>query len=239
MRLLFIRHGDPDYEHDSLTETGFKEARALGEKLGKENIDVFYCSTMGRALRTAEPTLNAHGAEAIMCDWLREFNHPVNRSEDSGIAWDFLPEKWKNDSLLYGRDTWLDSEIFRGTDIKKHYDKCIEEFEKVLASHGYERNGELYRVRESNHKTIAFFGHFGMNSVLISHLLGVNPFILWHNTVIPPTGVTTFYSEERRDGIASFRMSGLGDVSHLYSQGLEPSFAARFCECYADDTRHD
>ena len=29
MRLLFIRHGDPDYEHDTLTEKGRREAALL------------------------------------------------------------------------------------------------------------------------------------------------------------------------------------------------------------------
>ncbi len=27
MKLIFIRHGDPDYEHDTLTEKGIREAR--------------------------------------------------------------------------------------------------------------------------------------------------------------------------------------------------------------------
>ena len=27
MRILIIRHGDPDYEHDSLTEKGWREGR--------------------------------------------------------------------------------------------------------------------------------------------------------------------------------------------------------------------
>lgn len=29
MRILMIRHGDPDYEHDSLTEVGKKRQRFL------------------------------------------------------------------------------------------------------------------------------------------------------------------------------------------------------------------
>ncbi len=32
MRILMIRHGDPDYEHDSLTETGKKEAALLDRR---------------------------------------------------------------------------------------------------------------------------------------------------------------------------------------------------------------
>ena len=33
MKLLFIRHGDPDYTIDSLTEKGWKEAEFLSEKI--------------------------------------------------------------------------------------------------------------------------------------------------------------------------------------------------------------
>ena len=32
MKLLFIRHGDPDYEKDYLTEKGFREATGLKGK---------------------------------------------------------------------------------------------------------------------------------------------------------------------------------------------------------------
>ena len=30
MRLIFIRHAEPDYEHDSLTEKGWREAKLAG-----------------------------------------------------------------------------------------------------------------------------------------------------------------------------------------------------------------
>ena len=32
MRLILIRHGDPDYVRDSLTEKGFREANLLAER---------------------------------------------------------------------------------------------------------------------------------------------------------------------------------------------------------------
>ena len=34
MRLLFVRHGDPDYVHDTLTEKGHREAAFLAERAG-------------------------------------------------------------------------------------------------------------------------------------------------------------------------------------------------------------
>ena len=33
MRFLIIRHGDPDYEKDSLTEKGWREAALLADRL--------------------------------------------------------------------------------------------------------------------------------------------------------------------------------------------------------------
>ena len=47
-------------------------------------------------------------------------------------------------------------------------------------------------------------------------------------------------TEERRKGIASFRMLSFGDLSHLYVHGEVPAFAARFCEVYENENeRHD
>ncbi|MBQ1268927.1 MAG: histidine phosphatase family protein, partial [Clostridia bacterium] len=54
MRLLFIRHADPDYSIDSLTAKGFEEAELLAEKLKSEKIDYAYVSPLGRAQKTAE-----------------------------------------------------------------------------------------------------------------------------------------------------------------------------------------
>ena len=64
MRILLIRHGDPDYENASLTEKGFREAELLAARLKDERIDAAYVSTMGRAMATAKPTLDAKGMQA-------------------------------------------------------------------------------------------------------------------------------------------------------------------------------
>ena len=42
MRLLIVRHGDPDYSIDSLTEKGWKEAEYLSERLSKLDVKDFY-----------------------------------------------------------------------------------------------------------------------------------------------------------------------------------------------------
>ena len=57
MRLLIVRHGDPDYSIDSLTEKGWKEAEYLSERLSKLDVKDFYVSPLGRAKDTASFTL--------------------------------------------------------------------------------------------------------------------------------------------------------------------------------------
>ena len=69
MRLLMIRHGDPDYEKDSLTETGWREAELLARRLEKLDIAAFYVSPLGRARDTASCTLKAMHRSAETLDW--------------------------------------------------------------------------------------------------------------------------------------------------------------------------
>ena len=66
MKLLIIRHGDPDYSIDSLTETGWIEADVLSEKLTRLDVKAFYCSPLGRAKDTAKATLRKMGREATV-----------------------------------------------------------------------------------------------------------------------------------------------------------------------------
>ena len=57
MKILLIRHGDPDYTIDSLTEKGWREAKLLSNRLEKLEIRDFYVSPLGRARATVQPTL--------------------------------------------------------------------------------------------------------------------------------------------------------------------------------------
>ncbi|MCA1595762.1 MAG: histidine phosphatase family protein, partial [Chloroflexi bacterium] len=61
MRLYIIRHADPDYPNNTITEDGHKEARALADRLAAEKLDRIYCSPMGRAIDTARYTADRCG----------------------------------------------------------------------------------------------------------------------------------------------------------------------------------
>ena len=57
MKIIIVRHGDPDYEKDSLTELGWKEAEALSERMKNIKADECYVSPLGRAKDTASLSL--------------------------------------------------------------------------------------------------------------------------------------------------------------------------------------
>ncbi len=242
MRILIIRHGDPNYKLDTLTEKGWREAELLADRLVKEKIDAFYVSPLGRAKDTASLTLQRLGATAEVCPWLREFPPSIKRSSSEQVSracWDWLPAEWANEEIFYDRNHWHEQPVMSEGNVGAEYNRVIANFDALLAKHGYVRENGLYRVERSNTDTIALFCHFGLECVLLSRLMNVSPMPLWHHFIAAPTSVTTLYSEERREGIASFRAAGMGDISHLYVGNEPPAFAGRFCEVFDSDDRHD
>ena len=241
MKLLIVRHGDPDYSIDSLTETGWKEAALLVSRLSKLDVAAFYVSPLGRAKDTASLTLKAMGREAEECPWLREFSASICKpyEENKGGVWDWYPAEWTKEKRYFDRDAWMEPEAMADSDVREQWQWVTENFDALLARHGYVRDGEVYRAERANEDTIVFFCHFGLECVLLSHLLHISPMALWHGTCAAPTSVTTLVTEERQQGIAYFRMSSFGDISHLYAADQEPAFAARFCETFDNhEQRH-
>lgn len=242
MNIYIVRHAEPDYEHDTLTEKGWREAELLSRRLERIPRGTYYVSPLGRARDTASLTLQKVGAEATVCPWLREFDKGYATPEafhPRGMGWDLLPESWAEEPMYYDPANWFHAPAYRDSGIREVYENVTRNFDGVLEAHGYRREGHLYRVERPNTENLFFFCHFGVECVLLSRLLDCSPVVLWHHTVALTSSVTKLTTEERREGKAVFRMSRFGDLSHLEEAGEEPSFAARFCEVCHDGTRED
>lgn len=241
MKLIIVRHGDPDYINDSLTEKGWREAVFLSERLEKLDITKVYCSPLGRAKDTAKPTLEKKGIQMEICDWLRELPARIEHeaASDEHLPWDLYTEKWTAVPALYDKDAWLTTDIMQSGNVEPLYREVCEKLDALLARHGYVHENGYFRVTRENDDTVVIVCHFGLECVLLSHILHISPVLLWQGFVAPPSSVTTLITEERRKGVAYFRCNGFGDISHLYANGEPPSFAARFCECYSNENeRH-
>lgn len=256
MRLLFIRHGDPDYEHDTLTEKGKVEAGLLAAIIDTFGIDDVYQSPLGRARDTARYSLDVLGKEAVTFDWLREFSAEFdpNRSEtarraytnelktdpETGeyqkrIVWDILPSYLAEHPELFDANAWRESELVKASDMLPKYDYVIASFDKFLEDNGYRREGLIYRAGQGNDKVIALFCHFGITAVLLSRLWNVSPFVTMQFLATAPTSVTEVVTEEREKGFVSFRTLRVGDITHLNMGGEKPSFSGRFCEKFENE----
>ena len=253
MKIIFVRHGDPDYEHDTLTEKGIREAKLLSDRTVNWPVTQFYCSPLGRAQKTASYTLERVGREAITHDWMKEFFYPIEDPVTGrvGVPWDFMPEYWTNIPQMYDREGWKETEIYRSNpELLPAYTQVCEGIDDILASYGYKRTGNHYL--NENHSgqaphtasgdaaphtaegpadktdsTIVIFCHLGVTCVMMSHLLGMSPALLFHSLYLAPTSVTILGTEERRGNIAQFRAQVIGDASHL-TKGGEPISAAGY-----------
>ena len=239
MRVLIIRHGDPYYPTDSLTEKGQREAEFLSERLLTEGITHAYVSPLGRAKRTAAPFLENAGMQAEELEWLREF--PVELSEqwsytlrdekirDNRCAWDMPPKMWTNIPGIYEPDGWRDAPMYTDGRVQQRYDFVCRGWDALLAKHGYTRDGGYYHVGEGweeKHETVALFCHLGLGNALLSHIMHMSLTAVWHTLFLPASSVTTVFMERHLpEPVAVARIIGLGDISHLYAHG-EPMSAS-------------
>ncbi len=234
MRLILIRHGDPNYTIDSLTEKGWREAKALAQRVGKWDITQVYVSPLGRANDTASESLKVLKKDAIMLPWLREFivhvKDPVTQEER--IPWDFMPDYWTKEPLLYDKEKWTKAPIMSTGKIEEGFAEVQEGLDALLKEYGYIRNGEVYQVTEDANReaTVVCFCHLGLIMTILSHLLGIAQPLLTHGFFLAPTSVTTLAVEERTPGTGYFRVQMMGDTSHLREIGEPVSKAGYFVD---------
>lgn len=232
MRILIIRHGDPYYPTDSLTEKGQREVELLSQKLKDEGITKIYVSPLGRAQLTAKPTVEKTGIEPITLDWLQEFpaqlewEYTTDYYQNMKSPWNMPPELWTKDAKIYNNDQWKESDILKGSKIAETYENVCRKFDELLKQYGFERDGGLYNITEKGKgstDTIALFCHFGLGTSIISHVLNMPLVAVWNSVFLPPSSVTTLFMEQHIADrpIAHGIFVGIGDTSHLYA-GNEP-----------------
>ena len=230
---MIIRHGEPDYEMDSLTEKGWREARLLADRLAEIKIDGLYTSPLGRAQATALPTEEKRNQKAVVLPWLKEFSGRIISpwTGKKRIPWDIAPSVWGNEELFYDRIEWSNTSLIETGDSEKVYKDMTKYIDSLLEQYGLKRHGMLYQSETNEESVIVLFCHCCMGLSIISYLTGVSPFIMWHNFFLPTSSVTTLVTETDQQGYAHFRFVQIGDTSHLYlggepisDSGLYPKF---------------
>lgn len=215
MILYIIRHGNPDYEHDTLTEFGKKEAEILGERMAEENPDRIFMSPKGRAIATAEPTCRRMGKEGVIEPWMTERNeymYPVEESLRDTAGYRYSFSKGVTDAVDYNADA--------------ERQKCLRELaaasDAFLEKLGYLREGGLYRVIEENDCKVACYCHGGFGGAWIAHLLDMMPGSGFLRLGMDTASITKIeFKEGRIPGYAVPKMIAFNDVSHLKAAGID------------------
>ena len=243
MHLVFIRHGEPDYSIDSLTPEGFREAEALAARVAgwKGSVTACYCSPLGRAQRTSEPSLAALGMEAETLPWMAEFTVRTHDRPDGSrhcVTWDLLPSWRTEQPKLAEPEGWVRAEPYPASvadEVVPRWEEIKAGVDGVLARHGYVRERGIYRVGPDARRTgcLIFFCHHGLACTAIAHILGFAPPQVLDGFFLPPASVTVLYSEERQPGVAAFRCQCMGDTSHLREAGLPVSRSGAFGEVFS------
>jgi broad specificity phosphatase PhoE len=258
MKFLIIRHGDPDYKIDSLTEKGWREAELLADRLVKAGITSFYASPLQRAQHTAKPTLDrievltGTRPKLEILEWLREFPASINLDltehgapEGTPILncpWNMPPQYWSNQSEFF-TPNWSEHPLYNapGCKVTEVYKRVTDGFAELAMRHGYARRtnsdgtpGYIYnRAEDINSKAvIALFCHLGLGNALLSAITGIPLPLFWKSFFLPTSSVTTVLMEEHPlyPNQPQARIIGLGDVSHLYAAGEPTSPSGLFCK---------
>jgi probable phosphoglycerate mutase len=178
MRLLFIRHGEPNYELDCLTERGKTQAQLLAQRLKNAKIDELWVSPMGRARETAAPVAEILNKPLNTLEFMHEVDWNSTDGQPlfaEGNPWDIMDEMARL-GLDPSRPDWRELSYFKTNSILNSVDYVEKNFDQWLAGYGYIREGYYYRhtVEEQEHRTVAIFSHGGSSSVAMSHMLNLS-----------------------------------------------------------------
>ncbi len=234
MRILLIRHAEPDYTTDSLTAKGRVEAELLARRLAAYRVRDFYVSPLGRARETAEAALRPLGRQAEVLPWLAEFRgrYPDPQSGAMKLSWDFPPRFWTSQPMLRDAKRWADAPFYAGGTVRQIWDETTAGVDALMARYSFVKDGPVWRCSRNPRETIVLFCHFAISMVVLGYLLDESPIPLLQHNLCLTSSLTEVITEERVSGEAAFRIVRLGDTAHLEYGGERRSTAGLFPECH-------
>ncbi len=223
MRILFVRHGDPDYRANCLTELGHQQAKAASLRLESENICEIYSSPYGRARETAMYTAERIEKDIMILDCMKEVSwgssdgnelyengHPWKTAEYAvSLGYSLMDERWTKKAHFSNNILFL------------YVEQIAYEADKWLETLGYRREGDYYRViGDDTDKTIALFSHGGSSSAFLSRLLNL-PFFYLCKTLCPAfTAITSISLSNEKGTLTAPKIEYANDAKHIKSESV-------------------
>ncbi len=229
MLLYIVRHGDPIYETDSLTERGKLQAEAVGKRMLDSKIDRIFSSPMGRAKETADPACRLLGLEKHIEDWTHEIGderktpYPDGKMKSISLLQNTTFRENGNIDLPFERA--YECTGINETKMKEAASFIEEHGKEFLERLGYKEENGVYRILRNNDERVALFCHAAFARTWISILLHIPLHIMWSSLDYTHTGVTVIEFKNNKNGITAPKCLCYSDLSHLYANGLD----LRYC----------
>ncbi len=218
MEFVLIRHAQPEWVKDGrsvvnppLSELGFRQADILGERLRDDRFDHVFVSPLLRACQTAAPFLKHHSRPQVIEPWLEEIREPAWHGQPAEIT----VKAYNDDAKANALDRW--SGLSGGEPVSEFVKRIRSGCAEFLGHHGIRRQDSVLPVWDiDDPKTsFVFVAHAGTNSVIICHLLGLEPTPWeWERFVIGHASMTTIKAIKLGDGY-TFSLERLSDLEHL------------------------
>ncbi len=234
MLLFYVRHGDPVYQPDGLTELGKKQAESLVHRMKECKPDKIFASSSNRAILTAKPTAQYLNKDIELLEWChedyawKEFS-VLNKASER--TWCFNDNKFKrifnSDEVRKMDKEWYEHLIFQDTLFKSGIQRVQSEVDNFMLSLGYKHdryNNEYIPVRDNNDR-IALFAHQGFGLVFLSCLLDIPYPLIAMRFDMSHSNITVI--EFKGDDVVIPKVLQLSNDSHVLYSGLSTDYQNR------------
>lgn len=219
MRIIFVRHGEPDYRRDCLTDVGRVQAAAAAERLAGEGIVEIFSSPCGRARQTADYTARRLRLMVTELPYMREISWGGPGIPVEGHPWTLGDWMIAREDFDFRGNDWREHPYFKENVAAAYYADISARFDGFLEAKGYRREGTRYRCVGGSDRTVALFSHGGSGACVLSHMLSLPfPYV----ASVMPYGFTsvTILSLENIPGECVFpRIELFNDCAHIHGGG--------------------
>jgi probable phosphoglycerate mutase len=226
MRIVFVRHGHPDYKNDCLTELGHSQAEAAAKRLADERPIKICASPQGRAYQTAEHIAKKLNMSIEVCDFMRETawgsinGEEINRK---GHPW-YVADDMVAEGTSVMKDSWAIEEYYSNNKVVERVQTVCDGFDAWLEAFGYKRDGYYYRIEKPNNDTVFMVSHGGSSTAAISHMLNI-AFPHYCATVRPEfTSITVITISGEAGSLVIPQIEILNDWKHIVKVNAEATF---------------
>ena len=209
-RLIIVRHGETEWNirgirqghlDSNLTEKGIAQAKALAQRLTRENFTALYCSDLGRAVQTAKEIADLTGHGIVTDPRLRERGLGIFQ----GLSGDDIKAKHPEEYKLH-RSLGPNYVIPGGESVRQQVERNVACLNELAGKHQGEQ--------------IVVITHGGVVSGFFRHTLSI-PLEVPRRFEFVNAGLNVFFNEA-----GDWFLLTWGDVSHLApgatSEGDDP-----------------